>query len=126
MGVIFELFAAWLGRNATKIIQEIVKWLTKNWIFTMSCALTTIICLVYQAIKNPEGAINEFLINVLSSVLILFPSTPEDLKVASLLVKFNESFPQVGSYVLGEIFSGIVGLATVFFVVKLWKMLPFI
>lgn len=121
-----QILASWLAANLKIIIETIFKWLANNWIFTMSCALTTIICLIYQTIKNPEGALNQFMIMVLSSVLILFPSTPDNLKVGSLLSQFAAAFPQIGTCVLGEILSGIAGLAAVFLVVKLWRLMPFI
>lgn len=133
MGAIIQVLLNWLAANLQLIFswfgvnaQAILSWLVTNWIFTMSCALTTIICLIYQTIQNPEGALNQFMIMVISSVIVLFPSTPDDLKIASLLGQFNTAFPQVGSYVLAEIFSGIVGLSTVFLFTKLWKLLPFI
>lgn len=126
MSLIIQLLVNWLGSNIQSIIQNIVNWLVSNWIFTMSCTITTILCLIYQTIQNPEGALNQFMIMVISSVIVLFPSTPDDLKIASLLEQFNTDFPQIGSYVLAEIFSGIVGLSSVFLFTKLWKLLPFI
>lgn len=126
MGLIIQLLVNWLGSNIQSIIQNTVNWLVSNWIFTMSCTITTILCLIYQTIQNPEGALNQFMIMAISSVIILFPSTPDNLKIASLLDQFNDTFPQVGSYVLTEILSGIVGLSTVFLFTKLWKLLPFI
>jgi hypothetical protein len=96
-----------------------------HWLWWLCPPTFTIICFMYIVIQNPEGAINQFMITIISSVLILFPSTPSNFKVANLLQSIASANPTFGWGVVFEIFQGASGLFFVSLLVRIWKFLPF-
>lgn len=101
-------FFTWFVEN---VIQSILNWLVTNWIFTMSCTLTTIICLIWNCIQNPSGAINEFMCTVVDALVFSLPSTPSEYKIGTLLGAIGDSIPQIGWGPVYEIFTGMAGMA---------------
>lgn len=115
--ILFELLGQFI-KNAQNIVNV-------KWIWWACPPLFTIVCFLYSCITNPEGAINQFMITILSSVLVLFPSTPENFKIGSLLAATAQAFPAVGWGPVFEIYQGALGIFTISLLVRVWKFLPF-
>lgn len=87
--------------------------------------VTTIIYVIYESIKNPQGAINHFMILIIDMVYSVFPSTPDSFTVGHNLQLFADSYPEIGWGVLFEIYQGFEVMFGLWCVVTLWKLLPF-
>ena len=90
-----------------------------------SPALIAIILFFYQIIRNPNGAVNTFMIFLFDNFYSYFPSTPEQFKIVSLLNSFAAEYPDIGWGVVYEIFSGMSVLFGLWAAVKIFKILPF-
>jgi hypothetical protein len=95
------------------------------WLWWTSTTTFTIFCTAYTAIKNPQGAINTFLINCVDVILKVWPSTPENYTIGSMLTAFSAQFPNLGWGSIYEIINGIVGMLLIFSTVKIIKYIPF-
>ena len=85
----------------------------------------TIICLIYNCISNPAGAVNHFMVILIDNFYGIFPSTPEHYTIGFMLEEFAKEHPYVGWGVIYEIFAGMSGMFGLWCVVKLWQLLPF-
>jgi hypothetical protein len=112
---------ATLGQGFSALIQVILS----NWIFTSSCAIVTIICLIFNTIQDPDGAINTFMRICIDIVTFPLPSTPQSFKLASLVSAFDSAFPVLGTNTIKELLEGVVALSLVSFAVRILKYLPF-
>lgn len=104
----------------TKLVSEVAK--PANFPITF---LATIICLIYNCIADPEGAINQFMIIVIDMIYSIFPSTPQQYTIGYMLRKFSEDYPIIGWGVIYEIFVGMAAMFGLWCIVKLWQLLPF-
>ena len=107
-------------------LQTFLNWLSKQWLFLLGGFLSGIIAFIWQVISNPVGAINQFMIHVINIILPLWPSTPSNLRVGSLIDNFGSSFPLIGSGIIAEIFNTLLGALSIFILIKLYKLLPFV
>ena len=91
-----------------------------------TCAsVVTVICFGWNVVTYPRGAVNQFMIMVVDMIASVFPSTPSQYQLYSMLDAFAAKFPQVGWGVIYEIFSGISGMLGIYLTIKLWRLLPF-
>ncbi len=110
--------------NLLKIVTNVVTETTNPQKFSLVFS-ATIICLVYNCIENPEGAVNQFMILLIDMVYNLFPSTPTTFTVGYMLRQFAAEHPYIGWGSIYEIFSGMSTMFGLWCVVKLWQLLPF-
>lgn len=118
--------------SPTQIFQIIIEFLKSaestvraTWIWWTCPVLFVIVCFFWQVITYPEAAINQFMITIISSVFVLFPSTPENFKVANLLQSTATAFPLIGWGPVYEIYQGASGLFAISMIMRVWKFLPF-
>lgn len=81
--------------------------------------------IVSAAIANPGGAVNAFINMIVDFIGSVFPSTPDNLKIGSLINSVGDSMPAVGRGIVREFFvtfSSCFGLALV---IKIYKLIPF-
>lgn len=88
-------------------------------------SITSIVALILGAIRDPAGAANAFLCRMIDVILIAWPTTPESYKLGSLLSGFANSFPVIGYGVVLEIAQALAGMAGLFVLIKIYKLLPF-
>jgi ABC-type dipeptide/oligopeptide/nickel transport system permease subunit len=88
-------------------------------------AITAPIGIVLGAIANPEGAVNGFLCRIIDVVASAFPSTPNNLKLSSLLASAGDSIPLVGRAVVFDIFTTAAAMLTIVLLIKLYQLIPF-
>jgi hypothetical protein len=93
-----------------------------NWIVL---AITAPLSIIIGAIANPAGAVNSFLCRAIDLVASVFPSTPPNLKIATLLTSAGDSIPIVGRAVVYDIFSTIAIMFAVVLIIKVYKLIPF-
>lgn len=93
-----------------------------NWIIL---AITAPISIILGAIANPAGAVNSFLCRMIDLVASVFPSTPENLKIANLLISTGDSIPIVGRSIVFDIFTTIASMFAIILLIKLYKLIPF-
>ena len=94
-------------------------------IIKVSLALGTPLALILGAIQDPDGAINSFLIIGIDLISSVFPSTPEDLKIASIINSLGDSLPLVGKAVIFEILQTIGVIISITAIIKIYKLIPF-
>lgn len=88
-------------------------------------AIGGVFCFLWDVIQHPNGALNKFMIWIIDYLLVIIPSTPDEYKLANMLIAFSEQVPSIGFDIIWEIFSGITGMLAIYLIVKLWKFLPF-
>jgi hypothetical protein len=96
-----------------------------SWQWWLCTHTFLIICFVAACIRNPEGAINLFMIKLIDIISVPFPSTPSQYKLGTILTAFFNTYDNIGYDTLFEIFQGIFGMLAIYLGVKLYKMLPF-
>ena len=93
---------------------------------TFFVSVVSVVALVLGTIADPAGAINTFFIKAIDIVLLPFPSTPNNLKLANLLASFATSVPVVGWGILSDILVVLFSFLSIYLLVKLYKLIPFI
>lgn len=87
--------------------------------------LAGVVSLILGAIKNPEGFVNTFLVKMIDLIAGVFPSTPENIKIASIINSVGDQIPLVGKAVIYDIFEVIVVIVSLSLIVKIYKLIPF-
>lgn len=87
-------------------------------------AIVGFISIVIGAISDPAGAVNSFICRMIDLISIVWPSTPESLKLSNII------FPQLGGLSIGraflvEFFNTAFLMLGILLVVKLYKLIPF-
>lgn len=96
-----------------------------NPVVSVFIATTSIVSFLMAALLNPEGAVNKFANSVIDKVAIVFPSTPNNLKLGYLLDEATSSMPSVGRGIIGDIFVTISSMFAIVVVIKIYKLIPF-
>lgn len=94
-------------------------------ILKYAMGLTAPIAFVLGVINDPEGAINTFLIKGIDLIAVVFPSTPEELKIASIINGLGDQLPLVGKSVIYEILQTLAVIFGLTLAVKIYKLIPF-
>ena len=105
--------------SALPILAEI---LIKN---RNACGVGFLLCFATNCILDPSGAINQFMITCIDLITSVFPSTPDNYKLANLLYEFSQQVPSIGWGAVNEIFEGIFGMLAIYLSYKIYKTLPF-
>lgn len=94
-------------------------------VITFFVSVVTIVALILGAINNPEGAVNTFLITMIDNISYLFPSTPENLKIYSILNQVSSHLPLVGRSIIYDIAQTISIIFSILVIIKIYKLIPF-
>ena len=100
-----------------------LKYIKPLLVFAVSTNL--VLQVIIGAIKNPTGAVNTFLIKIIDLIHPIFPSTPESLKMSSLIEEIDAVIPVVGKSIIFEVLELILIILGVSLVVKIYKLIPF-
>jgi hypothetical protein len=98
-------------------IFEILKW--------FAIALGTILALLIGTVLDPTGAINALVCLVIDIVTAVFPSTPDSLKIGSLLNSIGNTIPVVGVGIVYDLFSTAAQMLGIVLIIKVYKLIPF-
>ena len=107
----------------TTLFNILLKYIKPVIVFCAS--LFTPVAIILGCIKNPQGAVNVFIVKIIDLIHPIFPSTPANLKVAYLINQVGDQMPLVGKAVLFEIFQIISTIIGITVVIKIYKLIPF-
>lgn len=77
------------------------------------------------ALADPQGFMNQVVCGIIDGVATIFPSTPDNLKIGTMIDSLGASMPAVGRGIIREVFNTILIIAGLLAVVKIYKLLPF-
>lgn len=86
---------------------------------------TSIVAFLLGALLDPQGLMNQIICAVLDNIASIFPSTPDNLKIANIVNNLGDSVPAVGRGVIREIFFTLSSIFTISLAIKIYKLLPF-
>lgn len=105
------------------IFSKILEFFKPVTIFFIS--VPGLIAFLVGALADPQGFINQSLCFAIDMIAALFPSTPEGLKVASIINLASEKMPLFGRGIISEIASTIGIIFGLTLVIKIYKLIPF-
>lgn len=112
------------------IVQTIANFFTGLFTFftpviVFFVSVSTIVAFMLGALADPQGLMNQVVCSAIDFIANIFPSTPENLKIATILNSAGDSMPAVGRGVVKEIFSTLAIIFGLGLIVKIYKLLPF-
>lgn len=109
------------------IIQKLISaTLSVQWYWWTCGIIVTIICVIYNAVKYPEAALNLWICRVIDMIVGQLPRTPANYKLGYMFSQVMDNTDIIGSATVSEIFSGIMGMLAIYLVWKVYRSLPFI
>lgn len=94
-------------------------------IVVVFASITTLVAFLLGALLNPQGFLNSLICGAIDMIASVFPSTPDNLKVASLIDSIASSMPAVGRGIIREFFVTISAIVAIMSIIKIYKLLPF-
>ena len=94
-------------------------------VIVVCTGLIGIVAFLVAALNDPQGWMNSVVITTIDSIANVFPSTPEELKIGTIINTVGDSMPLVGRAVVKEVFVTISSMAGIALVVKIYKLIPF-
>ena len=88
-------------------------------------SVVSLVAFLLGALANPQGWMNSTICSAIDYIAALFPSTPDNLKIANILNSIGDAMPLVGRGIVRDIFGTIAGMAAVALAIKIYKLLPF-
>lgn len=85
----------------------------------------SIVAFLLGALADPQGLMNQVVCSAIDYVAFIFPSTPDNLKIANIINGLGDSIPGVGRSVIREIFTTITSIFGIALVIKIYKLIPF-
>ena len=113
-----------LIRNALSPVFSILMGFL-NPVVAVAAGLTSIVAWLLGALADPQGAMNSVVNTTIDVIAAFLPSTPESLKLGTLLDGVAASMPAVGRGIISEIFITISSMFALVAVIKLYKLIPF-
>ena len=94
-------------------------------VIVVCTGLIGIVAFLVAALKYPQGWMNSVVITTIDAIANVFPSTPEELKIGTIINTIGDSMPLVGRAVVKEIFVTISSMVGIALVVKIYKLILF-
>lgn len=109
------------------MIQSIFNFIQAlfNPLYLFLISITSIIALILGAVADPAGAVDTFICKIIDIVVFVLPSTPDNLKIANLLMAFATAYPIVGWGIVLQIIQNISTMFAIVVVIKIYKLIPF-
>lgn len=104
-------------------IQIILNFFKPVIIFYSSC--TALLAFLLGALQNPQGLMNTIICSGIDFIASIFPSTPDALKIGSIINSISSSMPAVGRAVIADVFNSILAMVAIVIIIKIYKLLPF-
>ena len=102
-----------------------LSFLQQPWFLPISL-VSLIVSFFTETIRNPTGAINQIGIHFVDIVDGVLPSTPPEYQLATLISGLTSQVPGFAQSIISEIMSGVVGILSIFLLIKAYKLLPFV
>ena len=87
-------------------------------------SLTSFVAIILGTIQNVTGAVNTLLVKLIDLLATPWPSTPDNLKLATLIENAT-SQTGIGTAIVYDTFETMFGILAIITVVKLYKLIPF-
>lgn len=81
-------------------------------------------CWFGSILSSPGGFLNSFINFLITSSAVFFPSTPQSVKLSSLLAPILSTDSLV-AWLISQVLIGLSPALALYLGVTLWKMLPF-
>jgi hypothetical protein len=88
-------------------------------------ALGIILAVVIAALADPAGWLNQSICFVITMIAAVFPATPSNLRLESILVSLTPYLSDIGVYAVREAFHAFRDVLTFIMIFKVYKMIPF-
>lgn len=96
-----------------------------SWINGLLRGLFDFLDFVVYAIFHPLQFLGFLVCSAADSLFSILPSTPDNLKISSLISSIGSSLPLIGSGIIHELFTTVASIVGILVVIKIYKLLPF-
>lgn len=77
------------------------------------------------AVTFPDSFINQLICGAIDLISIVFPSTPDNLKLSALINNLASFMPIFGKKLIENILGTARDLLSIYFLIKIYKLIPF-
>jgi hypothetical protein len=88
-------------------------------------AIAAVLVVITSACLYPEGFINQLICGAINIISSAFPSTPDNLKLSSIVNILSSSMPVFGKVLIQNIIGTIRDLFVLYSIIKIYKLIPF-
>lgn len=88
-------------------------------------SVTSIVAVLITCVSSPQSAVNQLICTVIDMVSGFLPSTPDNLKLGSILNQATSTMPNLGRGIIGEIFLTTSAIFGITIAIKIYKLIPF-
>ena len=88
-------------------------------------AIITIVTILVAAVVDPKGFINQLICGLIDLIAIPFPSTPDSLKLSSIINTLSLALPVFGKALIQSIIGTFADLFFLYATIKIYKLIPF-
>lgn len=88
-------------------------------------SVTAIVALILGCIADPSGAVNKFICTIIDVVSVIFPATPPQLRLGSLIDSAASVAPGFGTAIIHDVASTVGSIFTISLVIRIYKLIPF-
>lgn len=117
------LFFVGVGAVIAALWAALASFFTPVVIFFVS--VVTIVAFLLGALANPQGWMNSVVCSAIDYIAAIFPSTPANLKISSLIDSVALAMPLVGRGIISDILGSIAAIFAIRAVIVIYKLLPF-
>jgi hypothetical protein len=105
------------------LFAALASFLTPVVVFFVSVGV--IVAFLLAALADPQGWMNKVVISAIDFISSIFPSTPSNLKISSLINSISSTLPALGRGIIADLFSTLASIAAIRLVIVIYKLLPF-
>lgn len=80
---------------------------------------------ILVACLYPDSFINQLICGAINLISAVFPSTPDNLKLASIINSLASSLPVFGKNLIQNIIGTVRDLFVLYSIIKIYKLIPF-
>lgn len=88
-------------------------------------SVSVIVAFLLAALADPQGWMNQVIISAISYIASIFPSTPDNLKIVSLIDSLGASLPLIGKGIIREVLQTISIIFGIRAIIVIYKLIPF-
>lgn len=96
-----------------------------DWVNDFLQGLFDFIALIWYIITHPLQFLGFLVCSAANSLFSILPSTPDNLKISSLISSIGSALPLVGSGIIHELFTTVASIVGILVLIKIYKLLPF-
>lgn len=84
-----------------------------------------IVAFLLAALADPQGWMNQVVISIINGISFILPSTPNNLKIGTLINSLGNSLPFIGRGIITDIIQTLSSIFIIRMVIVIYKLLPF-